>query len=563
MMCKQLASVLRIFPPMLILAAYACAANSPQFYPDDPIAREPEPADASGVQRFDVHLTWDIVSSLFVKEGDRIARRAQNVNTIDEVPDSSWFTNRVGSQELTASDVAKGPDTTAGPAPGPWMVVAGKADGVRPGFTIMDSAGVRWFLKFDAPGYPEQATAAEVISTKLFWALGYNVAETHVATLWPEDLRVSVRAMVKVNGRSRPFTNRDLRRILDQAARSPDGSYRVLASKELEGKPVGEFLYYGTRSDDPNDVIAHENRRELRGMFVFAAWIDRVDAKAGNTLDTLVTENGKTIVRHHPLDFGSTLGSAGIGPNEYWESYEYLYAGKPLLKKVPGLGFPIERWRSISYPTYNGVGRFEGDQFDPEEWRSRVPNPAYVRADPLDTFWAARKVMAVTDAMIAAAVKAGKYSDTSAEKYMIETLIKRRDAIGRAYLTRVNAIVNPKLDLSGLLLFENAADVVDPAKIFYRAEWFQFDNVTRESVRVGESAASDLLRIQAPAKLPTSEGSFVRVDIMAVTLAHPSWNTPARAYFRRTDAGWKLVGLDRLPQPSEKETPTVSDLSAH
>jgi hypothetical protein len=47
-------------------------------------------------------------------------------------------------------------------------------------------------------------------------------------------------------------------------------------------------------------------------MRVFAAWIDRVDAKAGNTLDTLVSSDGMKVVRHHPLDFGSTLGSAGI-----------------------------------------------------------------------------------------------------------------------------------------------------------------------------------------------------------------------------------------------------------
>ena len=28
-------------------------------------------------------------------------RRAQDLNTIDEVPDSSWFTNRIGTKALT------------------------------------------------------------------------------------------------------------------------------------------------------------------------------------------------------------------------------------------------------------------------------------------------------------------------------------------------------------------------------------------------------------------------------------------------------------------------------
>ena len=42
--------------------------------------------------------------------------RAKNVNTIDEVPDSSWFTNRIGTRALTADEVMRGP--VAGPGAG-------------------------------------------------------------------------------------------------------------------------------------------------------------------------------------------------------------------------------------------------------------------------------------------------------------------------------------------------------------------------------------------------------------------------------------------------------------
>ena len=38
--------------------------------------------------------------------------------------------------------------------------------------------------------------------------------------------------------------------ILEKAARRPDGTYRVLASRELPGRPVGHFRYYRTRPDD-------------------------------------------------------------------------------------------------------------------------------------------------------------------------------------------------------------------------------------------------------------------------------------------------------------------------
>ena len=59
--------------------------------------------------------------------------------------------------------------------------------------------------------------------------------------------------------------------------------------------------------------MPHEHRRELRALKVFGAWTNLVDMKAGNTLDTLVTENGQRVVRHYLQDVGSTFGTGAIG----------------------------------------------------------------------------------------------------------------------------------------------------------------------------------------------------------------------------------------------------------
>jgi hypothetical protein len=51
--------------------------------------------------------------------------------------------------------------------------------------------------------------------------------------------------------------------------------------------------------------------------------------------------------------------------------------------------------------------------------------------------------------MIAAAFHSANYSDPSAESYLIETLIKRRNALLRAYLPKITPLIHLSLDASG------------------------------------------------------------------------------------------------------------------
>ena len=530
----------------------AVSGQRPTFYDDDPIARVVDSQDASSVQPKAVSLVYDESRNLFGNPGDPdMNRRAMNVNSIDEVPDSSWFTNRIiGTRPMTVEEVAKGPDTGTGPAPGRWIIASGKSDGITPGFTILDSRGDRWFIKFDPPKWREMASGAEVAVTKLFHALGYHVPENHITSLTRENLVIGEQSRITAaDGGERHLTDKDVDRLLRIAAQEADGCYRVVASKALTGKPVGPFLYVDTRPDDPNDTVPHEHRRELRGLRVFAAWTNHVDTKAINSLDTLVVENGRTVVRHHLIDFGSTLGSASIKPREYDEGHHYIVDPGPTLKGIVSFGLYIPSFHFIDYDDYESVGHFSADRFDPPAWKPRVPNPAFRRARPDDTFWAARRVMAFTDEMIRAVVKTGRYSDAAAEKHIADTLIARRDAIGRAWLTDVNPVIEPALDASGTLTFRNAAVSAGVAQppASYEVAWFQFDNATGAATPVGTPMTSSREGANAPSGLPGAEGAFVRVDIRAIDAARPAWATPVRAFFRRSGSGWKLVGFERLP----------------
>ena len=92
----------------------AGSANGPRFFRDDPIARDPETEDAQGVREAELSQLYDFAENSFLGAGEEADVRAVNINTVDEVPDSSWFTNRLGREPWTPERLVKGPDTLAG-----------------------------------------------------------------------------------------------------------------------------------------------------------------------------------------------------------------------------------------------------------------------------------------------------------------------------------------------------------------------------------------------------------------------------------------------------------------
>jgi hypothetical protein len=156
-------------------------------------------------------------------------------------------------------------------------------------------------------------------------------------------------------------------------------------------------------------------------------------------------------------------------------------------------------------------------------------------------------VMAFTDEMIRAAVKTAEFSDPASERLLGDVLIKRRDAIGRVYLPKLNPVINLVLDAPGPLTFSNAAvDAgVATAPARYVARWFSFDNATGETAPLGESSAS-MPSLAPPDGLPGTPGAFIQIDISAEG-GPQAWTRPVHAWFKRTADGWRTVGLARMP----------------
>jgi hypothetical protein len=536
---------------VLLMATAYPSGNGRKFFADDPLDREPETQDASSVQEWEIDLFYDLAENLFGRPGDSASNvPARNINTIDEVPDSSWFTNRILARPLSVEDAVRGPLTGAGPASGTYLVVRPKQAGFAPGFTMTDAKGDLWFVSFDANGFPEAATGAILVANKIFWALGYWQVENYLVSIRPDQLAVAETARVTpMSGKPRKMRFSDIGDVLRRAHRSADGSYRAVAARAVPGRPLGGFRYYGTRPDDPNDIVPHEHRRELRALKVFGAWTNLVDMKAGNTLDTLVTADGRSTVRHYLQDVGSTFGTGANGPREYDEGWESLFEGDLALKRMYTFGLFLQPWQTVRYEEHPAIGRFEGTEFDPARWKPRVPTAAFLRARNDDTFWAARRVMAFSDDMIRAIVKTGEYTDPQAGLFLADMLIERRDKIGRTYLNAINPVINVGLASDGTLTFDNAAvkaGVADAPGGGYVVQWSRFDNNTGATTPLGSSTAAGDGRSQAPGALPSESGAYIKLEIRAVQPPDPSWGVPVTAFFRRGD-GWRLVGLERMP----------------
>jgi len=532
---------------LALVAGAVTRTAGPTFYPDDPLQVDPETRDASKVVGHELSDPYDFVENSFLNRGDHTAQRALNANTVDEVPDSSWFTNRLlTARPPTTDEIARGPNVSGPPAPGPWTIVSGKSDGITPGFTVRDTAGTIWFIKFDPPDYPEMATGAELIATKLFWALGYHVPENYPAVLDPAKLVIAETATFRDTlGKRRRLTRPDVDEFLAKGARLGDGLFRVIASRAVEGKPVGPFKYFGTRPDDPNDIFPHEHRRELRGLRAFSAWLNHDDSRSINSLDTLVEVGGRTIVRHHLIDFGSTLGSASVTAQRARAGNEYIWEARPTLLTMLSLGFWVRPWIKVRYPDFPAVGNIEAAYFWPDKWKPEYPNAAFDNARPDDLFWAARRVMAISDEAIRAVVRTAEFTDDGATNYLGDVIIARRDKVGLQWLTAVNPVVDFALGRDGTLTFGNAATDTRRATApeGYEVVWARFDNATGVAAPVGPPQSVPVGRAVAPAE--ALGGDFVQVSIHTRHRQFPTWRRPVVVHFRKAGDAWTLVGVRR------------------
>jgi len=506
----------------------------------EPAEREINPAAESFDKQFSLQIEEGLNLSRAGRRLFNMPKEAYNVDAFDEVFNSSWFTNRHHLNPASEDDFARGPDRGTGPdTEAAWTVISAKSQGVTPGFAIRDSRGDGYLIKFDPKGFREIASGAEVVSTTLFHAMGYNVPENYIVVFHPKILKLGEGVkFTDSKGQKRLMLESDLDKIFKKIDFLPDGRIRALASKWLPGKPLGPFKYKGVRKDDPNDFIPHQHRRELRGLRMFSAWLNHFDTKDGNSLDMFIEEDDRSYVRHNLIDFGATLGSASWGPNHLWRGHENDFDPNRMLFNFVTLGLYVHPWESKEKTRYTAVGVFDAETFEPEDYKPQIPNPAFENMTDRDAFWAARIIMSFTNEQLRLAVQKGQYSDPQAEAYILQTLIQRRDKVGRYAFNRV----------SPLDQFELKQTADNKSVIAFRDVAAATGLIESPEYQVSIMGNPPIVQQEAEVMLSTDNaiaGKQYTVSISAKK-NDGGWNKAVSLYLEADDQNnWTLIGIRR------------------
>ena len=374
---------------------------------------------------------------------------AENVNALDEVPNSSWYTNRLSRRLMTPTEIAQGAcKDLDDDIPTPWTITGGKPDGSNPGFFIKDGDGVRYLLKTDGEMQHERPTGSDVVGASIYHAAGYFAPCNRVVTITREKLVLGPDAQVKLtSGFKEKMTDKHVEQVLSKATDLGEGRFRASVSQFIEGRPISPWIYEGTRKDDPNDVIPHASRREVRGMYLLAAWTDHIDSRQENTLAAWIETGpeGAGYVRHYMIDFGDTLGitfawddlARRFGHSGYFDvpdmAVDYLT-----------LGLLDRPWHHADFgQAGKELGYYDGRRFQPDKWKPGYPNPAFQRHTERDAAWMARIIARFKEAHIAALTQRGRWTQPIISSELTRILIERRRRILERYLSRLSPLTWP------------------------------------------------------------------------------------------------------------------------
>jgi hypothetical protein len=510
-------------------------------------------------------LVWDGADNEFFRPLAKIfavdpPKEARNVTAFDEVPDSAWFTNRMGKKKPPVDELIRGAcrveDMLDGATadPSSWVIDQGKPNGASPGFRMKIGGKKKYMFKTDSKEQPERPSAASAIGAAIYHAVGFYTSCEQIVYVDPKKLKLTPGLRFTANdGVTRDFDAKALAKVLTEAT-PKDETYRFQASAWLPGYLLGPFKYEKTRDDDPNDVIPHEDRRDLRGARVLAAWLHHFDAREQNSMDSWIANNPKDpesspgYVRHYYLDtsdcFGSEWAFDGISRRL---GHSYLLDFGDIGFDFITLGLVVRPWeREERTPGMEMFGYFHWREFEPDDWVNEYANPAFSRATEHDNAWMARILSRFDYADIKALVGLGKFSNPDASEWLAKVLEMRLQKIVDRYLTRLSPISDLRIEgndtVCGIDLLRRRGPRPD--------EQFRYAATVRGApVQVTARPAGEIcVPLPHVAQDGGAEDDPSRYVVLSITNGIAKGRADAHLYDLGPSKGYKLVGLER-PDP--------------
>ncbi|MGE0788613.1 MAG: hypothetical protein AB7S26_23280 [Sandaracinaceae bacterium] len=554
------------------LSCAGCGASMPRFPLRDVVWQDVDTHPFAGPpEGFYSSYSWDgadnavfrPLAEFWLFETDR---EALNVNALDEVPSSSWYVNRLSRRRMSTREIARGACADLNDElPGPWTIVGGKPDGANPGFQIRDATGRRYLMKTDGTLQAERPGAADVVGALIWHAAGYNVPCNRIVVFDRSMLELDPEATIeRTNGTEEPLTEAHIDAVLEKATRLPDGRYRASVSQFVDGRPIGPWRYHGTYDGDPNDVVPHEHRRDLRAQYVLSAWTDHIDARQENTMQAWVeTSESRGYVRHYMIDFGDCFGIIHA-----WDTLvdRFGHSGYLDVQHITTdwltLGMIDRPWYHAEYGAAGiTLGHYDVQRFVPDQWRPGYANNAYDRLTEADAAWMTRIVARFGDEHVRAMVARARFSDPVVASELTRILIGRRDAILERWLTRLSPLTWPTVVRArgeARLCVEDLAvstSLRETSGRHYGAQPYAGDPLQPVDP-MGVGRASDGRICAGP--LPVHDGAspespaYLVVDLIAASTGRET-TFPLRVHLYAVGADeYRIVGLER---PSSHEAP--------
>lgn len=518
----------------LLLAVSSTGSARPYHFSDAPPVTDagdtqPSPVPSvSGEFKFVEYAVTSSVRYPLVEALDfRRKARAGDVNALDQVPASSWFTPRLGARDISVDELLKGPEVK-GPPQAPYTITKTKIKGNSPGFIIKDSRGIKYLIKFDQSEYPALESSVNFIVNRLFWGFGYFVPEDFLIHFNPADAKTG-----------EGVSQDDIDKVYAFSHAEENGSYRAVASGFLDGTVLGHIAQRGTRKGDLNDTIPHENRRVLRALRMISAWLGNSGFRSDNSLEVYSGAPGEGHTIHYILDFGENFGVHGLEKGRAWDGFEYFFSWGDTARRFAGLGIPVKPWEDYKVAPGSTLAHFEADLFEPGEWKETTQFLPIRSSQPDDDYWAAKLIASVKKEHLEALFKAAGHPDENYTREVLDILAKRREKILAYAFSRVSPLEAEGLDAEKLTLKDLGAEHgVESTEYRVRFLNAKGKKVLPEAVMAANGSTLEVATAQG---LEAAKGYLI-VEVTAVRGSKEA-PRPAQFHIRQSSGSPALAGV--------------------